>query len=211
MKNEEIRKNLKCVRALDGILLGIILVIPIITFQNILLTIPSTLIKYIIIVPAFIIFRSSFRIPNGLYTVKAWRNHLRRMRFFITGSLALSPFWSWWNQALENSYLILNIGFLLLFSMLYIYNLVSLSSVSATEKGNRKFANFAKLTRLWVIYIMIAPFLAFLLTTWFTDKTCWEIVIFQIQNQKLILPFFLIPLFMTIFVILQWRRKLVDF
>ena len=206
--NEEIKNTLKCLRALDGILLGILLLIPLILLQNLLSIIPSVLIKYFFIVPVFIIFISSFKIPYDYHNRKDWKNVLRRIRFFITGSLALSPFWAWWNQAVDNSYLLINILILLLFAMLYIYNLVTLSLVSAIANEWKRFANLAKLTRLAIMYITIAPLFSFLVTVCFVKNTCWEIIIFIFQNQRLILPFLIIPLLMSIFLILQWRKKL---
>ena len=208
MNHSEKVIDLKCLRALDNILLGIFLLIPIAVFYGWISTISFVLFKYIYIVPMIIICHATFAIPKDIHKNNEWVMVLKRLRFFSAGVVALSPFWGWCHTVTGNIYIFTNVIFLILFSMLYIYNFVTLVVISAKEHGWLGFMLFAKLTRLTIIYIIIAPLVAFIFTTWYMKNSLWSIIIFFIEYQNLILPFILIPLLMANFILIQWRRKM---
>jgi hypothetical protein len=202
--------NLKCLRALDGILLGSLILLPLGILHNLLATVPFIFAKYAYIVPLIIIYKATYRIPFDTYKHREWKRVLRRLRFFAAGVLALSPFWGWWDSAPGNIYIQINIALLILFSILYIYNLVTLSIVSAKESKWPAFAIFAKLTRVVIIYIMITPACAFLFAITYisNSNSTWSIIIILLKYQDIIIPLIMTPLFMAALILILWGKNI---
>ena len=199
--------NLEFMRALDGILLGSGILGAIIILQMWFPVTSRFFIRYIYLIPVFIIMRASFAIPAEKYQADKWIKVTGRFRFFAFALLALSPFWGWWSNSPENSYLQINCMLLLLVAMLYVYNFVSLAVIAGKESDLKAFEIFARITRIAIIYMMIAPLIALFFSITYTRSSSWALIVFLIAHKTLIISIGTIPLFMAIFILLRWRHQ----
>ena len=200
------KKNLKLLRALDGIILGGSILTVIIMLQIWLPPPPLFLLKFVYILPLFVICRSIYQIPRNMYNSEEWGPVLRRLRFFAFMMTALSPFWEWWLESKDNLYLRVNLFLLILSAILCIYNLVTLYIVSEKSQNNRFMNIFSRLTRVAIIYIMLTPFITFAFTVWYIENSTWSIISLCFKYRDIILPIGISPIFMTAFILMRWRK-----
>lgn len=200
------QKILILLRALDGIILGATILTAIMIIQSWLPAPPLFLLKFIYILPLFVICRSIYQIPLNLYKRDEWNTVLRRLRFFAFTMIALSPFWEWWMESKDNLYFRINVFMLILSTILCIYNLVTLYIV-AHKKEKKSFMNiFSRLTRLTIIYIMITPFITFAFSTWYIQNSTWSIITLCLKYKDLLFSIGILPFFMSAFIIMRWRK-----
>ena len=195
-------------RALDAMLWGSCLFIPLILMNAFLLSVVMPYSRYLYILPLLIIVRASFRIPMTFYDSGEWRGGLRRLRILGCCALALSPFWAWWGASPDSRYLFANVAALLLTLFVFMHNFVSLAAVAAKLSGWTNFQQYAKFTKMAVVYIMIAPVLAFVIAAWQTNNSNWELMFFIFGTKKLLLPIVGLPSIMSLHTLVYWRQNL---
>lgn len=199
--------DLNLARALDGILLGGSIFTVIILLQIWLPAPPLFIAKFLYIMPLFVICRAILKIPPDAHQHREWNVVLNRLKFFSVVTIALSPFWAWWKYSIDTTYLRINVTLLILAAMLCIYNFTTLSVIAEKDNPHRFMQIFSRITRFAVIYIMIAPFIAFLFTAYYTQNSSWSILIFCLTYQKIIISIGILPVFMTAFILMRWRQK----
>jgi hypothetical protein len=59
-----------------------------------------------------------------------------------------------------------------------------------------------------VIYIMIAPVLAFFIAAWHANNSNWELMFFIFGTKKLLLPIVGLPSIMSLHTLVYWRQTL---
>ncbi len=199
--------NINLLRALDGILLGGLFLMILILMQLWLPTPPLLIAKFLYIIPLFIICRAVFKIPSTAYPNRAWKIVLKRIRFFSAATVALSPFWAWWKNFPYNPYLRINVVLLALAAMLTIYNFVNLSIISKKKNPQTFMLIFSRITRFAILYIIIAPFITFIIAAYYTENYSWSIIILFLTYKKIIISIAILPVFMTAFILMRWRKK----
>jgi hypothetical protein len=200
--------TIRTLRALDGIMWGSCLFIPLILTNSFLLSVTMPYSRFLYVLPLFIIARSTLKIPMNHHDSEEWRTVLWRLRILSCVVLALSPFWAWWNAAPESRYLFANVALLLLSLFIYMYNFVTLASVTAKLSDWSHFLQYTKFTRMAVIYIMIAPVLAFIIAGWHANNSNWELMFFIFGTKKLLLPIVGLPTIMSLHTLVYWRQSL---
>ena len=87
--------------------------------------------------------------------------------------------------------------------------MISMVSAAAEEDGNEWFFLFTRFARMTLIYVLIAPVLAFFITVWLGQNGGRDIfvVLFQIQGWDIIV--FGVPFCLTIYILWHWRLILV--
>lgn len=202
--------EIKCIRALDGLISGIFLVALFMFFSPLLISLPITIIRYFYLVPILFVFIVIFTIPKRLHKTEKWFSALGRLRLFAFVTLGLSPFWIWWHSNLNNPYFLANIAFFVFSQIMCLYNMISMVSAAAEDDGNERFFLFTRFSRLTVIYVLIAPVLAFFITVWLGKNGGRDIflVLFQIKGWDIVV--FGIPFALTIYILWHWRLILVQ-
>ncbi|NOY74752.1 MAG: hypothetical protein GXP32_03050 [Kiritimatiellaeota bacterium] len=195
-------------RALDAIMWGSCLFIPLILINSFILSVAMPYSRYLYILPLFIIVKSAFKIPMRHHASEEWRSALWRLRATGCVVLAFSPFWAWWDAAPESRYLFANVAGLLLTLFVFIHNFVTLASITAKLSGWPNFFQYTKFTRMAIIYIMIAPVLAFFIAAWHTNTSNWELMFFIFGTKTLLLPIVGLPVVMSLHTLVYWRQTL---
>jgi len=198
--------DLQLVRAFDLISIGMLMEIVILYGNRPFMAMPVPFIKFVYVAPLALILWGIFRIPSGLILSPDWSNTLWRLRWSSVLTIGMSPFWGWWNAAQNNSYCIINVGFLCLVAFLGLFNLAGLGRVLAVSRQRPWLLWLSRLTRLTIIYGMIAPLLAVFLIAWYRNHSGQVIFVFlsKLGNWKL---FFLgMPAAMTLLVVLSIRQ-----
>ena len=90
-KNPHI-KEIKCIRALDGLISGAFIVALFMFFSPLLMTLPISFVKYLYLIPILFVFIVIMTIPKKLHSSEKWHNALGRLRLFALIALGLSPF-----------------------------------------------------------------------------------------------------------------------
>lgn len=201
--------EIKCVRALDSLISGTFMIGLFMFFSPILMALPIKLIRYLYLLPIIFVVIVIFSIPKDLHTTEKWYDALGRLRFFAVIALGLAPFWKWWHSNMNSLYLMINIAFFILALVMCLYNMVSIVS-AATEDDNKRFLLlFTRFLRLVLIYFLVAPVLAFLITfcLGLINGIDIFILLFQIKSWDMII--FGIPFIMTIYSLWLWRNYLV--
>lgn len=207
-ENHPVDTSITTLRALDGIMWGSCLFIPLILMNGFILSVTMPYSRYLYILPLFIIVKSTFGIPMRHHDSEEWRSVLWRLRILGCVALGLSPFWAWWGAAPESRYLFANVAALLLSLFLFMHNFVTLASITAKLSGWLNFFQYTKFTRMAVIYIMIAPVLAFFIAAWHTNNGNWELMFFIFGTKTLLLPIVGLPSIMSLHTLVYWRQSL---
>lgn len=201
--------EVKCIRALDGLISGSFMVLLFLFTSRILIALPISIAKYLYLIPVLFSFITIMHIPKAMHSGENWLNALGRLRLFAFIALGVSPFWAWWHHNLNSSFFLINNGAFIFCLILCLYNMISIASSSAEEYGYEWFFVFTRFSRLALIYILIAPVLAFFVTVWLSQNGGKEIVIVLIQIQGWDLIVFGIPFILTMYIMWQWRQLLV--
>lgn len=201
--------EVKCIRALDGLISGSFMVLLFLWISRILVSLPISIAKYLYLIPVLFTYITIMSIPKALHSGENWLSSLGRLRIFALIALGVSPFWAWWFNNLNISYFLINNGIFIFCLVLCLYNMISIASASAEEYGIEWFFVFTRFSRLALIYILIAPVLAFFVTVWLAQNGGKEIVIVLMQIQGWDLIIFGIPFSLTMYIMWQWRQLLV--
>jgi len=201
--------KIKSIRALDGLISGAFLVGLFLYFTRELITVPILFVKYLYIIPILFIFITIMNIPKKLYQELKWQHTLERLRFFSFLALGFSPFWIWWHHNLNNRYFLFNVGIFIFSVILTLYNMISIASVASKENDNNLLFLFTKFARLIVIYILIAPTLAFFITVWLGQNGGKEIIFILVKLQGWSVIIFGVPLLLTAYALWHWRLNIV--
>ena len=201
--------EVKCIRALDGLISGSCMIILLLFISRMLITLPILIAKYFYLIPVLFSFITIMRIPKKLHSGEKWLSALGRLRLFAFVALGVSPFWVWWNNNLNSNYFLFNNGIFIFSLILCLYNMISIVSASAEEYAYEWFFVFTRFARMALIYVLIAPVMAFFFTVWLSQQGGKEIIIilFQIQGWDLII--FGVPFALTMYILWQWRQLLV--
>ncbi|MBN1864178.1 MAG: hypothetical protein JW808_04695 [Victivallales bacterium] len=208
-ENGTLVQEIKCIRALDGIISGVSMVALLLFFSPEIIAFPIKLFRYLYIVPITFVFILVISIPRDLHPSEKWHNGLGRLRFFSFLALGLSPFWVWWHSDINNSYFLSNIAVFVMSLVLCLYNLISIASASAEENSRGLFFLFSRFSRMVLIYVLIAPVLAFFITVWLGQSGGRDIfiVLYQIRGWEIFI--FGMPLCLSLYTIWHWRQILV--
>lgn len=201
--------KIKSIRALDGLISGAFLVGLSLYFTRELIAVPILFIKYLYIIPILFIFITIMNIPKQLYQELKWQHALERLRFFSFLTLAFSPFWIWWHNNLNNRYFLFNVGVFIFSVTLTLYNMISIASIASKENDSSLLFLFTKFARLMVIYILIAPTLAFFITIWLGQNGGKEIIFILVKLQGWSVIIFGVPFLLTAYALWHWRLNLV--
>jgi hypothetical protein len=201
--------EVKCIRALDGLISGSCMIILFLFFSRLLIALPILIAKYLYLIPVLFSFITIMNIPKKLHTGEKWISALGRLRLFAFIALGVSPFWAWWHYNLNVSYFLINNGIFVFSLVLCLYNMISIVSASAEEYGYEWFFVFTRFARLALIYILIAPILAFFVTIWLGQNGGKEIIIVLLQIQGWDLFVFGVPFALAMYIMWHWRLLLV--
>jgi len=201
--------EVKCVRALDGLISGAAMIFFFLFSSRILITLPISIAKYLYLIPVLFSFITIMNIPKKLHSSEKWLNALGRLRLFAFIALGISPFWIWWHYNLNSGYFLINNGIFVFSLVLCLYNMISIVSASAEEYAYEWFFVFTRFARLALIYILIAPVMAFFVTVWLGQNGGGEIIIILLQIQGWDLIIFGVPFALTIYIMWHWRLLLV--
>lgn len=202
-------KEIKCIRALDGLISGAFMVALFMFFSPMLMTFPITIIRYFYLIPILFVFIVIFTIPQKLHKTEKWRQALGRLRLFAFLTLGFAPFWVWWHNSPNTPYFLTNIACFIFCQVLCMYNMISMVSSAAEDDGNEWFFLFTRFARLALIYVLIAPILAFFFTVWlgFNGGRDIFLVLFQLKGWDIVV--FGVPFALTIYILWHWRLILV--
>ena len=194
---------------MDGIISGIFLLALLLFFSPMIMTFPVRIFRYFYIVPVGFVFILIMTIPRDLQESLKWKSGLGRLRFFAYLSLGVSPFWVWWHADINNSYFLANIGIFVFSLILGLYNLISVASASVEERSRVIFFLFTRFARMVLIYVMIAPVLAFFITIWVGQGVGRDVIIILYEVRGWYLLVFGLPLFLSLYILWYWRQVLV--
>ena len=210
MQDCQTKTIIKGIHSFNGIIAGTLAVFALLLLNRLMITLPLKLGKYFYLLPLILVFISTMTIPADLNESLNWQQVLRRLRFFSFSTIALSPFWIWWQYLPYSLYCSVNAILLLLSALLYIYNLANLATLAAADYNRKsRFAVVTGIIRLLVLYSMLSPAIAFLISMYWSGNNGKEIIIFLFRIRKIYSFIFGVPLCLTIFAIWYWKRQLI--
>ncbi len=169
---------LRLARAFDRFtigLLGIFLAL----YANPFLTVMSApYARYLYLLPVWFTALVPVHLAPADLPAPEWAKTLRRLRWSALALAGLAPFWGWWQSALNSRYCLLNVGFLCLALFIYLYHLMGLARIIAEARAQGWLAHFARVTRMAIVYLLIAPVLAFFLVAWYENNSGHDILVF---------------------------------
>lgn len=198
-------ENVMFFRALDNISYGIILLIFLLSFKDMLDALPIPFVEYFYIIPTYMIFSGVMHFPEKGFKLFLYKKALFRLTVGALAMFLLSPFLHWWSQDTNSSYLLFNFLLLCLSGAFFITSLSNLFYAVSKEENLVWILRISRLTRLASLYLMMAPLLAFFVTVLFGKCTGQDILLFVVRLEKWELLLFLFPVLLAMVMLLQLR------
>jgi hypothetical protein len=136
----------------------------------------------------------------------AWEKAVWRIRWSAIAMAGLAPFWAWWQVALDSRFCIVNLALLCFSLFLFLFNLVGAGRILAEKWGEPWLALSARFTRMAVIYLLIAPVMAFFVTVWYGNNSGHDILSFMQRISWWKRHLLTLPILLTIMICWQLSR-----
>lgn len=184
-------------------LAGIVLVL----YANVFLAASQVpYVRFLYLIPIWFAAAGVLSLHPGYLVDVAWEKAVWRIRWSAIAMAGLAPFWAWWQVALNSRYCIVNLGLLCFSFFLFLFNLVGACRILAERRGEPRLALLARFTRMAIVYLLIAPVMAFFVTVWYGNNSGHDILLFmqRVSGWKRHLLTF--PILLTVVICWQVSR-----
>ncbi|MCK5802804.1 MAG: hypothetical protein KAI66_08230 [Lentisphaeria bacterium] len=118
----------------------------------------------IYVIPTWMTAFAAWRIRGGASSSRTLRTCIVRLRISGMMLAGLSPFLSWWTRCGDSSYLALNAAYAVCFGVWHILEVLMVVRIMACDLGLEDIATMAKRAQSLVVFCLIVPILAFILS-----------------------------------------------
>lgn len=169
---------LRLARAFDRFTIGLLGILLALHANPFLTVMPAAYARYLYLLPVWFAALATLHLSSADLPEQEWPKALRRLRWSALAMAGLAPFWGWWQAALNSRYCLFNVGLLCLALVIFLYHLVGSARILAAARGQDWLIHLARVTRLAIVYLLIAPFLAFFLVAWYENSSGHDILLF---------------------------------
>lgn len=192
-------------RALDTVIIGIILLSCLLNFKFMTDVLPIPFIQYVYLIPVILIFKGVMSFPGNGFKLFQYSKALERLAWSASALLFLSPFLHWWTRDTDSLYLLYNFLLLCMMSSVFLVYLSNLAHAISREDNLVWSCRLSRLTRFSALYLMLAPVLALFVTVTFGKCSGQDIFYFFIRLEDWKLMIFFFPVILTLIVLIQIR------
>jgi len=157
--------------------LGIGLLLALLAFQgyHLLGLLPLTWARFLYLVPLGYAAAATLLLRPDCYSRPEWPAAVWWVRWSALLMAGLAPFWGWWQLLPDSRYCLVNTALFCLVGQLFLFQVVSSGRIVAEADGHPRLAWFCRITRLAVIYLLLAPALALILTVGYEQNSGLEV------------------------------------
>lgn len=204
--NEPLR-TLEFSKALDTVIMGIILLSCLLNFKFMTDVLPIPFIQYVYLIPVTIIFKGVMSFPESGFKLFQYSKALERLAWSASALLFLSPFLHWWMRDTDSLYLLYNFLLLCMMSSVFLVYLSNLAHAISKEDNMIWSCRLSRIARFSALYLMLAPVLALFVTVTFGKCAGQDIFYFFIRLEDWKLMVFFSPVILTLIVLMHIRLK----
>lgn len=169
-------RDLRLTQVYDRLTFGLLGTVVAIYAGAILAMLPIPLARFIYLIPLWYIVAVSFRLQPTDFTHPDWNTTVWLARWSGMVMAGLAPFWGWWQVAVDSRYCLVNVGVLCLVGFFFLFHLTGLSRMIAEEHGRPGVVKLAMVARLSIIYLLLAPVAALVMSVWYGHSAGHEVL-----------------------------------